>query len=54
MSGSRHLARQSLSRGAELASRPHLLEQLVDPRALPQLASVLALAAVPIGSLPRG
>jgi hypothetical protein len=37
---------------AEHASRTHLLEQLVYRRPLPQLVRVLALAAVPVGSLP--
>jgi hypothetical protein len=34
--------------------RSDVLEQLVDPRALPQFTGVLALAAIPLGGSLRG
>jgi hypothetical protein len=54
MPGSGHLAREPLPGTEQLVPRTKLLEKLVGSRALPQLARVLALAAVSIGGPPRG
>jgi len=53
MLGSRHLAGEPLLGVAQFASGAGPLEGLVESRALPQLARVCPLAAVPLGDSPR-